>query len=235
MKLFYPHIYKTAGQSLIAAIRAHVKPEKCIDVTAEGDRSKFLTMSDEQKKSFDFVYGHVDVGFCPGLFPEFKIVTFLRDPIARAVSHYNYAMTEKSDPGHRMMQEANWSFDQFIDHHMDDWNGNLQTRVLAGTAWSDQSVTSEKSLDLALKNLNQSLMVGVLEYFDVGIACLASQTEWDIKYSHRNPTINKRVLVVSDEQRQKLYRRTWADQILYRKAFERLIGQISGVYPSNPA
>ncbi len=234
IKIFYPHIYKTAGQSLIAAVREHIPNDRCLDVTPEKSAAEFLALPDTEKISrYDFVYGHVDAAFCPALLGEFRLLTFLRDPISRAVSHYNYAMSERSNAGHLRLQQENWSFDRFIDEYMDDWNGNLQTRVLAGTAWgASAKLSAGESLDLALQNLEKSLVVGILEYFDVSIGVLASYTGWDIKHSRKNATVEKKINAVSTQQRQKLYRETWADQILYRKAFERLIGQVSGVYPT---
>lgn len=94
-------------------------------------------------------------------------VMFLRHPIERIRSVYNFERQQQSDtPGSRMAKQLD--FTEYVRWRMDDRVSavirNMQTRYLAG--YKKVKPLNQKHLNDALKELERQKFIGVVDLFD---------------------------------------------------------------------
>ncbi len=98
-----PHIPKTAGQSLRHHLLDHLEPHvafihlgpRGMREAAERGLAPFAERTPDARRQARVIFGHYvsleTAALVPGRTPRY--VTFLREPAARLVSHYNFDMT----------------------------------------------------------------------------------------------------------------------------------------------
>ncbi|MEH6582650.1 MAG: sulfotransferase family 2 domain-containing protein [Halioglobus sp.] len=173
-KILFLHIAKTAGTSLVEHFRT-LLPEDAI--ASHGDflqypRDKPLPAHEMEQKKFvsgHFGYRHIT----PYLDGAFSI-TFLRDPVARALSFYKFCMhpgMQKSFAVARAAQSL--GLDGYAQSLLPEVAGmldNQQTWQLASMYWEEdrramKSVSDEDLLNLAKEHLLRFSYVGLTETF----------------------------------------------------------------------
>lgn len=87
--IFFFHIPKTAGTSVREQIIFHlkIKAEKRLNVK---DISDIAYMPDQVLNSFDFISGHVGIQLLNRIERPTVRLIFLRNPVARTRSQYQY-------------------------------------------------------------------------------------------------------------------------------------------------
>lgn len=121
------HLPKTAGTSLLDVYREHFKNGLKIDY----HYSRLESVPIGTK----CVHGHFKASKYAG-YPDARFVTWMRDPVARAVSHYNYWKTHglpKSD-GNPLRKKVKQGM-PFSDFVFDPWIVNLCTRYMEGVSF----------------------------------------------------------------------------------------------------
>lgn len=136
--LFFFHIPKTAGQSFRKAALEYFGEEKCFLLYGEDSKTttksinniyykqKVTTQQQKyflidkliQKENIQFYSSHASSHFLPS-FDIKNAIVFLRDPIDRIVSHYNYAIHKGHFKG---------TFEVFIE---DPMYQNMQSSLLS--------------------------------------------------------------------------------------------------------
>ncbi|KAL6078829.1 Sulfotransferase family protein [Balamuthia mandrillaris] len=168
--LLFIHIPKTAGSSF-KQLLWHLCDGRG-GVVHNNQRFDFLGWSAEKQNSFCGLYGHFGIGIAeeedwkvekPGAY-----ITFLRDPVSRTVSQYNYA--KRVNP----VKFENKTFDQFISakekqQHFGPWSCiNPATSQLArfwgkkGGEFAQPKLTRE-DLQKAKARLTASMEKGGIE------------------------------------------------------------------------
>lgn len=130
MKFISVHLPKTAGSSFRSSLEVLFGDRLHKDYQGSGialsslERNRkilteSLTLPKENPKSFDCIHGH----FPPAKYlllndiEPLTFITWMREPIARMISHYNYWQraydSEKSAPHHKQVIEENWSLEEF--------------------------------------------------------------------------------------------------------------------------
>lgn len=202
---FYPpamfahiHIMKTAGQTVCDILRKSFGPNHC-DLRA-GD---LATLADLQfaRRFYPNLQSLAGHAIRPRgdllLVPEIQFFTFLREPIARCLSHYQF---ERQRNGNEI------DFLPWLQR-----NANYQTRILSGT----------DDPDLAITVLQEHVgFVGLLAEFEASLRMLNAWTSnrLDLNYDSRNiatdGSIKKRILA-NPEYVAALNEENVADQKLY--------------------
>ncbi len=219
LKIIYTHIPKTAGTTFTDILKRNCG-NKVSAVTGEDKRNRFINLDFHQKLSYDLVTGHAEYNFDPDIPVAFTWFSFVRDPIKRVVSHYNYCMTNKNHPNHIKMQAENWSFDRFLDA-FDSKMYNQQVYYLAGKYFSPSTSTAD-ALTEALNNITNYTFIGIVEAFDACMHYLNIKYNWDTKYEMLNKNELKKISQLTANQGKILQQKNMGRSYSLRKYFYKI-------------
>ena len=133
MELISIHVPKTAGVSFRRLLqRVYGESEVALDygdrvldptsdfrrdpaAWTQGTRARYLETLRAQEPAARVVHGHFTAGKYAGEFPEARRIVWLREPIARLVSHYCYwlDLPPTSNALHRRLVEERLSLEEF--------------------------------------------------------------------------------------------------------------------------
>lgn len=178
------HIHKTAGTTL-AGVLKHINGGTHCDVLAEDPEAPFFSAEDLKRlrrwyPRLRSILGH-DVRAYSDLetvVPGIDWVAFLREPLTRTASHYQYDVQRGG---------VDLPFEEWITH---DAVRDRQTRILAGPGG-----TGEDAIDL----LGRFAFVGLTERFDESLVMLGRKVGIrDLRYASKwvapSDGIKKRLL-----------------------------------------
>lgn len=144
--------------------------------------------------------------------------TFLRDPIARYMSHFNYQ---------RVRMDRPWTIDQFLD---EERFSNYHTKRFAGRF----------DLEAAKQALDESFdFVGLTDHFDKSLLLLRQelgQPEISVQYERQNALPEDRLIRfddLDDAQQNRVRAVNQLDIDLYRHAVEKVFPRFVDRYPGN--
>ncbi len=170
MKFVFLHIEKTAGTSLVSYFKdifgednfLYVRPDELKKLKEEG-------VLDEKR----MIAGHFGYRDIEKFMPDRKVITFLRDPIKRLESFYNYVKTmpETKD----IITTASRRLD--IDGFLDDCKRRDDRRFVNGMTFKLAS-DGPCSLETALENLENIDFIGLQENFNESINMMAEKFDW---------------------------------------------------------
>jgi hypothetical protein len=174
----FTHIPKTSGTSFRKSLVEPNVPAELI-YPYPGAR-RFLA---ERRRPRSFIWGHVPYGVHAALRREVRYVTFLRDPIDRAVSFYHFA--KDSDPGEyvhpaRADAEAYSLVDFFRLRRYQNW----QARFVAGLSHHylyprlDAGAFDAEVGRRAVAHLRDRYVFGLQERFEDSLALLEGRLGW---------------------------------------------------------
>jgi hypothetical protein len=200
--LFYLHIPKTAGLSLIALLDAHFRTEEIFPLHSAPSPEMFEVYSPEQIAGYRLVRGHFDFGpYDNGIYkhitPNPICLTMLREPISRTISHYRHNLRHDHGRWHDVIVAQKMSLKDFVCSP-DTYAAvvNHQTRLLVGKVkgnpqnYVDSKALSEEAmLSLAKERLEQFAFFGLIERFHESILLLSHTFGW--KPVEAYPMLNK--------------------------------------------
>lgn len=201
--LAHIHIMKTAGQTVCDILRASFGADHCdIRSGAVATRAD-IDFARRFYPRLRSIAGHgirprgdlVDV-------PSIRFFTFLRDPVSRCLSHYQF---ERQRNG-KQIEFLPWL----------EQNANYQTRILTGSENAEQAIeTLEKGVGL----------VGFVEEFDTSLQLLQgwSGEELQLAYRSRNMAKDETIKadVLADPRNVEAMRNYHtADDLVYRYALD---------------
>ncbi|TGN45820.1 hypothetical protein E4L95_19685 [Paracoccus liaowanqingii] len=166
-KLIFMHIPKTAGSSFSEAMQKLLSPYKNIEVDYNDNTkshneklsesvNRFIKTS--EKEAYRSASGHMPYNLVESLtksVPECKLVTFLRDPVARVISDYRYQRTPQHPP-YREFIEKFPDIESYINHEP---AANKLTHFICGLG-------NKMSAEDAIKTLDEKFsFVGLVEMY----------------------------------------------------------------------
>ncbi|HEV2592454.1 MAG TPA: hypothetical protein VGU02_11230 [Gaiellaceae bacterium] len=148
------HIPKTAGTSFVSVLRRN-EPVGRVHLPNIFSREVELLerLESERAAQARLLYGHVPLTLRPDFPARSRFVTFLREPIVRAYSHYRHMYNRMIDTGEAPPLEAPGIPD------------NLQARMLCALPDPFARPADDDLLQAALRELDDLAFVGVLERF----------------------------------------------------------------------
>ena len=150
-------------------------------------REKFSTLSSTEKSKIKAIQGHMLFGWHEITPNECSYVTFMRDPIKRAISHYLFLRRQEDHKVGKSIRENDISVEKFFKSNISAYVNNMQTRMISG----DYEL-NEKSLELAKHNIdNYFEFVGLLESFDESILAMSNILEWSSMPFYNKKRISK--------------------------------------------
>ena len=152
--IFFIHIRKTAGTSIGSVLRKQYKPEEVCPIRSELELRMKVPEREDWKPlltSYRYVGGHF-YRIAPLLADDnFKVITFLRDPLDRAISAFNHIKNDQRDVLHKFA--ANLSFREAItEPKLAIEFRNAQARFLIGNAGFDFNTLSRQERLEAAEN-----------------------------------------------------------------------------------
>lgn len=177
-KLVFIHMPKTAGMSVREMLRSYAPDARVFYYDRFAMSGQDGIDIRRHLEQFDVFVGHMRWHMIDLIPDPKKIVVFLRDPVWRLLSHYNFLRTFAE--GSQAMRQTsyvrlakNLPLAQFLtsgDVGMREHFDNLYTRVLVGPDHMSDDRTSFRSgrghaLRLARNNLDKAWFVGISELF----------------------------------------------------------------------
>ena len=203
--LFFHHVPKTAGTSVIDAIGKLIQPE--LIATEQGKLSAAFVdeLVDRGLEPGQFIHGHPALGAAAPLRGKTPIVTFLREPFDQVISNYLYVRRDWRVPDHGAAQALD--FREFVLAH--PRFAIFQTASLHLGIAERQVDRVEDLVDAApsvLAYLDEMTLVGVIDEAKGFMLSLAEIMEWPRapRFPHR------RKARISHRERERM-RRQFAD------------------------
>lgn len=166
------HIPKTAGSSFSEELASRVPPYSNIFVDYSDEETPFDQRLDHaverflQRQAvapFHSASGHLPFPLCDKIrrhIPNTKLVTFLRDPVARVVSDFRYQRT----PLHPPFETFKEQFPTLMDYVA---SPDSQNKMAQFMAW--QSDDGDAALEA---RLNDFAFIGLLEMYPMSFGCI---------------------------------------------------------------
>lgn len=240
-RIFFLHIQKCGGTSAHQAMRrlyktanptqphiAHLDPgaayRACKKVgMGMWEYRELLAHYFLCNPQYRYVAGHYQVSaeLLEAHADEFDFVTIFRDPVKKWFSHY-FFNRYKDDPRGRIEADI----DEYIESTRAHDVGCDYVQLLAGTTDEDPAIAREqKTVDLALANLERFSVVGLLEQLDQFVddfeTCFG--TRLDILHRNRNPASKKkRRDEITPEIRRRVEEICEPNQVIYDEVQRRL-------------
>jgi|CXWL01.1.fsa_nt_gi hypothetical protein len=183
------HIPKTAGSSVRTLIQQNYPPDATIGFSGDPEPlAWYRARTTAFKHRYSLLHGHVPYGIHEGL-NDYLYFTFLRDPVARHFSDYDFLRRYASHPMHAEISggritPGDWA--TIFDRH--PVYRNRITRFVSGDG--DGRIPDRLSLETAKLHLSREFApVGLAERFDESVLVLAKRLGWrSIFYLTKNVT-----------------------------------------------
>ncbi len=151
----------------------HIKVRKNII-----DEDEFIRMPVKEKENLLLLKGHMHFGLHQYFEKPYTYITFLREPVGRLVSYYNYILRDDHYGLRDRIHSEYKDFYDWVDRYdrFDIHNG--QTRMISGNMTDHPDM-----LEAALENIeNHFTFVGTLKKFDESLVILKRMFEWKVPY-----------------------------------------------------
>jgi len=169
MKYVFLHLEKTAGTSLVSYFKGNIQSGKFqyIHPTELEGLNK-----DNKLLKLDFVAGHLNYNQILKYFNNYQVITYLRDPIKRIVSFYNFAKNGPRTKDPITIKSKELNIEEFIDYCIDV----NDRRFINGMVHKLSSENNPKNeLSSAIANLHNIFFVGIQEYFDDSLILMSEK------------------------------------------------------------
>lgn len=211
----FVHIEKTAGKAIKHQLRRELGIRHC-DVKRWRKNADYFSAADLRRllriyPRLRSIAGHSIKAYSDlkADFPDLQYYTFLRDPIQRSISHYQYRIN---------LGSINCSFEDWI---RDEANHNWQVRTLVGASDLDQAlhmiehdisfIGLQERLDESLFLMNRALNLNQVS--STGSARVNAAKNNNIRDKIVGDTRNLRLLQTANQLDIELYR--YAETVVY--------------------
>jgi hypothetical protein len=237
-KLIFLHIPKAGGTTFHDILERHFKPGEIFDIRVLGQKQttqkEFIDLSAEQKKKINLLKGHMEFG----LHEQFgnadvTYVTFLRSPVERIFSLYNYIHRRPKHYLYDKVVGQKMSFEEYAASDLTEEIDNGQVRLISGTDVALGKVDAGL-LEQAKENLRKKFIgFGIVERFDESLILLKNKFGWKDYpvYRRLNVTENAKA-EISPAVRAAIEKRNSFDMELYAWAsaeFEKELSAIKNI------
>jgi hypothetical protein len=175
--LIFLHIPKTAGRTLLGILERQYGSNAVLDLYDSSFGDGVASLTPAQIGSKRVIAGHFYFGVHNHLPGPFRYLTFLRDPVERVTSHYDFV---RRQPDHYLYEAASaMSLPEYVQFCGGREPNNDQTRLLAGSEMvSSDGTAAPAMLPAAKRNLDRHAAVGLTEAFDVSLALMRRTFGW---------------------------------------------------------
>ncbi|TIH19990.1 sulfotransferase [Marinifilum sp. JC120] len=197
---FFLHIPKTAGTTLNHIFAAKFPEETICSVYSKEEFDFFKKITTKELERIKLVQGHVFVHDFDEFFSGFmgkNAFTFLREPVSRVVSEYNFLRTWPGNHLYNYLNEEKVTLAEYVSSQRPEliYRGkNLMTRSLCGAVDDDRTM-----LERAMENLQRLHLVGITERFDESLLMLKKMMNLEnVLYEKHNVRKKKKEITEED-------------------------------------
>ena len=220
--VIFLHLPKTAGSTLMHVLESQYGSNRILKLYESTFGDEVARLSADELRGTRVIAGHFYFGVHAWLPGSFRYLTFLREPVARVLSHYEFV---RRQPGHYLHEAASTlGLADYVRFCGGAEPNNDQTRLLAGAELATSDGTSSpEMLAAATKNLDLHAAVGLTEAFDASVVLMRRTFGWRRPlYVSRNVAGRRHAeAVLSTEAREIIEAHNSLDVELYRYACER--------------
>ena len=189
IRYFFLHIPKTAGSALTSLLESKFEPD---------ERAPYVGQMEElERDGYRLICGHRDYDDARMLTGDVRVITFLRDPLERVLSLYNFwrsytweEITSRKMEGNKIAKSH--SFPDFIRHpHLKGHTHNGMFRMLAGRTYSYKASNFPVS-----ESVNHAIETGMnrLEgFFHIGFQETYAQSTLDLFEKMGSPILESQL------------------------------------------
>lgn len=183
----FVHIPKAAGTTLREIICAEINPRQRLNID---DISRIAYAPDEWLNSHDFISGHFGVSLLRRLKAGCRVITMLRNPLARTISQYKY-IKELSEQAETSNAYAAFLRGRSLkdilsdqnDARVTNWFRNTQTWSLVSDyqyQYRIHHMPDDEVLAIAKENLEKMDFFGLVEAMEESLSGLNAVFGWNI-------------------------------------------------------
>ena len=175
--LIFLHIPKTGGSTLHKILERSYRRDQILTFDGRDHRREeedFMRASEAQRARYRLIKGHVHFGLHRHVPGKSTYLVFMREPIARVLSFYNYARGSPEHYLYRLLNEERVDLKKVVELRVTHELFNQQTRMIAGDEWRDPKRPVDRAaLERAQENLQKHFrVVGLMEEFDASLLLL---------------------------------------------------------------
>lgn len=184
--IFFSHLPKTAGSTLLRIIRSRYPPEQILNLYRGTVRDAFTKVQDLADTT-RVIIGHMSFSLCRHIRRPFRAITILRDPVERVLSLYYYIARDSTHQCHAAVRSGEMTL---LD--LARMDGNCHILWLAGQN-KDTGLAPAELLALAkTKLVAENVEFGLTERFDETLILFSRTLNWNVKaYLSQNVTVNR--------------------------------------------
>ncbi|MCY1272775.1 Sulfotransferase family protein [compost metagenome] len=176
MKTFI-HIPKTAGVTVREILTAGLRSDEILHI----EDPNSITENFSCGKEIRFIHGHIDISQAELLAKTKTIYTFLRDPLERAISEYNFIQSSNYSTSKLPTEQAalideirSISLDDYLTSTKKGIRGrvqNAQLFYLSGDVFNP-NISLRERFETACRTIDNCKFVGILEDMEESITLL---------------------------------------------------------------
>jgi hypothetical protein len=189
------HLPRTGGTTFHRLLEKQYARGESLRLHSLAELDTFKRLPDAEKNRYRFIHGHIGSEFLAALGHGYQYVTFLREPLSRVASSYQFIRKTPTHTHHDTVTQRNLSLVEFITAQISVSNiDNGMTRSLCGEPNNARSVAfghcTKEMLNAAQKNLQEHIaVVGLTEEYDASLVLMRRRFGWNSPlYSIQNTT-----------------------------------------------
>jgi len=173
--IIFVHIPKCAGTSIRNLFNRIYDTDKIYDPF---DQPDFENSTKGDFDRFDVLFGHRHYGAHEKLTRPYRYVTFLRNPVTRLFSNWQYIRTHKTHRDYEKAVKCSTALD-FYSSGGEPWGANGMAKMLAGFDPRYINLNDRKLGIQATRNLRNFYFVGTSELMELSLVCLRQKLGWN--------------------------------------------------------
>ncbi|MCB0401872.1 MAG: sulfotransferase family 2 domain-containing protein [Flavobacteriales bacterium] len=229
--IVFIHIPKTAGTTFHYILHNQYKGKKILTRESFKNKAVYDQMTDNEKRELKVIKGHYKTGIHEKHPNQVTYITFLRDPVKRTISEYNFMLLNREHPFHQTLMEKKLGLKELLkEGHIKNLD-NSHTRFLAGVDDLVFGDVNEQTYQTALKNFDKFFGIfGIAERFDESLICIKRKLNWSFPFYVKANISDREAYVdqFDDETQMLLSRFNQYDQLLYEHACRKFDQIVTG-------
>ncbi|HEY0031149.1 MAG TPA: sulfotransferase family 2 domain-containing protein [Bacteroidia bacterium] len=227
LSAIFLHIPKTGGLTLHDILNRQYAKEETYSCWNVDDLDEIEQLNLIEKEKIRIIKGHIKLEIAEKVPQRMFFFTFLREPIARTISHYEYIKRFEGHSFHKEMKAHNYSLKDLLEGGFIKNLDNCQVRFLSGEHHIPFGEINETHYKKAIQNLeNLIYSFGIVEHYDESLLLLQDKLHW------RTPFYASRNIAPAKEDQSEypnhlLLKYNQYDLLLYVYAKEKLLGEIA--------